>query len=181
VSVPARLDLERILALVRPLSTSLDSAFHGEDHWRHVASIGLDLARRTHECDAIVVVLFAVLHDARRIGDDDDPQHGVRGAALARSLDLGRFGLTAPQVALVETACRDHTGGTLSDDPTIGTCWDADRLTLWRVGIEPAVVYMSTAAGKKAAASGERFDRAKTWYDIAGQIRGAHFGTQLPH
>jgi len=83
------LDLEGILRLVRPVSTSLDSEFHGEDHWREVASIGLELARSTSECDAIVVALFAVLHDAHRIGDDADPPHGARGAALVRSLVYG--------------------------------------------------------------------------------------------
>ena len=171
VSKPSSLDFERILALVRPLSTSLDSVFHGEDHWRHVASIGLDLAERTPECDPIVVVLFAVLHDARRIGDDDDPQHGARGAALVRSLDLGRFGFSAAQLALVETACRGHTGGALSGEPTIGTCWDADRLTLWRVGIAPTIAYMSTAAGREAVASGRHVARATDWSEVARRLR----------
>lgn len=90
-----------------------------EDHWRQVASIGLDLAARTPGCDLIVVVLFAVLHDAQRIGDEQDPPHGARGAALARSLDLGRFGFGREQLALVEAACRDHTGGALSDGLTL--------------------------------------------------------------
>jgi uncharacterized protein len=163
-------DIEQILALVRPLSTSLKSTFHGEDHWRHVASIGLDLAARTLECDLTVVILFAVFHDARRIGDDDDPPHGERGAALARSLDLGRFGLSATQLALVETACRGHTGGGLSGDPTIGTCWDADRLTLRRVGTTPNARYMSTAAGKEAAGSGRRFAAATDWSEISRRL-----------
>ena len=163
----ASLDLERILSLVRPLATSLVSMFHGEDHWRKVASIGLDLAARTPGCDPTVVVLFAVLHDAQRVGDDQDPPHGARGAALARSLDLGRFGFSGEQLALVEAACRDHTGGGLSDDPTIGTCWDADRLTLWRVGIEPAASYMSTPAGREAAASGHRFTWLSDWAEVA--------------
>ena len=142
------------------------SKLHGEDHWRQVASIGLDLATRTPGCDSMVVVLFAVLHDALRIGDGNDPGHGARGAALARSLDLGRFGYNAEQIALVEVACRDHTGGGVSADPTIGACWDADRLTLWRVGITPAARYMSTVAGKEAAAAGRRFTTAWDWTEI---------------
>lgn len=144
---------------------------NGEEHWRHVASIGLDLAARTPSCDPIVVVLFAVLHDAQRIGDDLDPPHGARGAALARSLDLGRFGFSSGQLARVEAACSDHTGGGLSDDPTIGTCWDADRLTLWRVGIEPAARYASTAAGRDAAASGRRIGGATDWDEVARRLR----------
>ena len=172
VSARAPLDVAQILSLVRPLSTSLDSTFHGEDHWRDVASIGLDLAEQTRDCDPIVVVLFAVLHDARRIGDDHDPLHGERAATLAHSLALGRFGFSGPQVALVESACRGHTGGGLSGDPTIGTCWDADRLTLWRVGIEPGARYMSTRAGKEAAASRRRYARATEWSEIWRRVPG---------
>jgi uncharacterized protein len=171
VTARASLDIESVLALVRPLSTSLGSVFHGEEHWRHVASIGLDLAARTQGCDPIVVILFAVLHDAQRIGDDHDPQHGARGAALAGSVDLAQFGVTAEQLALLEAACRDHTGGALSDDPTIGTCWDADRLTLWRVGIEPTAPYMSTMSGREAAESHRRFAAARDWSSISRRLQ----------
>ena len=71
---------------------------------------------------------------------------------------------------LAETASNGHTGGGLSKDPTIGTCWDADRLTLRRVGIEPAARYMSTAAGKAAAASGRRFARVSDWSALARRV-----------
>jgi hypothetical protein len=38
---------------------------------------------------------------------------------------------------------------TLSTDPTVGVCFDADRLDLGRVGIEPDPELMSTEAGRK--------------------------------
>jgi hypothetical protein len=34
-------------------------------------------------------------------------------------------------------------------NPTIGCCWDADRLDLSRVGIEPDTELMSTDAGRR--------------------------------
>jgi uncharacterized protein len=37
-----------------------------------------------------------------------------------------------------------------SEVPTIGVCWDADRLDLTRVGIMPDPEFFSTAAGKEA-------------------------------
>ena len=37
---------------------------------------------------------------------------------------------------------------------TIGTCWDADRLDLGRVGVIPSVDFMSTQDGKEAACVG---------------------------
>ena len=35
----------------------------------------------------------------------------------------------------LRVACRDHTTVIHTDDITIGTCWDADRLDLGRVAI----------------------------------------------
>ena len=41
-----------------------------------------------------------------------------------------------------------HNNGDISDDPTIGVCWDADRLDLPRVNILPDAKYLSTQAAK---------------------------------
>ena len=164
------IDLTRLLGLVRARSTSLRSEFHAEDHWRQVASIGVDLAAETRG-DPVVVLVFAVLHDAMRMGDDDDPPHGARGGELARSIGLESFGLSPAQIALVEEACRGHTGGAVSKDATIGTCWDADRLTLWRVGTPPSPRYMSTVPGRRLASAGKRIgSHPPTWTEIAARL-----------
>ena len=55
---------------------------------------------------------------------------------------------------LLAEACRDHTSGPHHGDPTIGTCWDADRLDLGRVGIIPQEEFMSTQLGKRIARAG---------------------------
>jgi uncharacterized protein len=138
-----------LLALVRSRSTSVGLRFHGEDHWREVGAIGLELADETRDCDRRVVLLFAVFHDAMRVGDAGDPDHGRRGAALGTEFPLTALGIEARQAELLRLACRGHTGGTLSADPTVGVCWDADRLTLGRVGIEPKARYFSTPAGRR--------------------------------
>jgi hypothetical protein len=39
--------------------------------------------------------------------------------------------------------------GGISNNPTVGTCWDADRLDLDRVGISVDASYMSTEEGRK--------------------------------
>ena len=62
------------------------------------------------------------------------PLHGPRGAALARELHGGAFTLDEGRMGLLKFACEEHTNGGVSSDPTIGVCWDADRLNLWRVG-----------------------------------------------
>jgi uncharacterized protein len=38
---------------------------------------------------------------------------------------------------LLFEACRLHTDGLTSSEPTVQACWDADRLDLGRVGITP--------------------------------------------
>ena len=50
-----------------------------------------------------------------------------------------RFGL------LIE-ACTSHTDVRFSDNPTIGVCFDSDRLNLWRVGKTPEAKFLSTDA-----------------------------------
>jgi hypothetical protein len=44
-----------------------------------------------------------------------------------------------------------HADGLTSADPTVGACWDADRLNLWRVGVAPDRRLLSTAAARSAA------------------------------
>jgi len=61
------------------------------------------------------------------------------------------FALDPQRFGLLEHAVRHHTSGLISDDPTIGACWDADRLDIGRVGITPSPDYMSTACGKEMA------------------------------
>ena len=62
---------------------------------------------------------------------------------------LMRSKLFQPALEILVKACEEHTLGTLTTDPTMGTCWDADRLDLWRVGIYPRAEYMCTEEAKK--------------------------------
>jgi uncharacterized protein len=129
-------------------STSHDSHLHGLAHWERVCRNGLDLAAETEGADADVVLFFALVHDSMRLNDGYDPEHGRRGSALARELVAGSLPLEPRQIDLLTAACDDHADGFVSGDPTIGACWDADRLDLPRVGIEPEARLLSTAAAQ---------------------------------
>jgi uncharacterized protein len=126
---------------------------HGPSHWRRVERNGLLVATRSGAIEDIVR-LFAVFHDSRRKNDDWDDTHGSLGAAYAASLRGVLFDITDEHFELLHYACTWHTHGRLSDEPTIGTCWDADRLDLRRVGIDPEAKYMSTEFGREIAAHG---------------------------
>jgi len=126
---------------------------HGPAHWQRVQQNGLLLASRTG-ADATVVRLFALFHDSQRINEGTDDGHGARGAAYAAELRGELYQLEDGPFALLHEACTWHTDRDFSDEPTIGTCWDADRLDLGRVGMIPNPDFMSTAFGKEIARVG---------------------------
>ncbi len=126
---------------------------HGLRHWGRVLENGLRLAPLTG-ADPRVVTLFALFHDARRENDDHDPEHGVRGAALARELrEAGeRYGvlhdLPDDSFQLLITACTLHTSARSHADVTVATCFDADRLDLPRCGIRVDPARLCTPAAR---------------------------------
>ena len=145
VSIP---DPGRLVAAVLERSTGKDSFLHGEGHWRRVAAAGLALLPETPDADPALVFLFALFHDSMRFNDGHDPRHGPRGAALARDLRGEAFDLEEAEMGLLGFACEEHTNGGVGRDPTVGVCWDADRLNLRRVGIRPDPRLLSTGAAR---------------------------------
>jgi uncharacterized protein len=123
---------------------------HGPAHWEQVERNAIKLADRTFNCDKKVVRLFAILHDCKRENEFDDPDHGRRAAQVAKDLHgQGKLPVTSEQLEKLIYALELHNDGQISDDPTIGACWDADRLDLIRVGVMPDPVFLSTEAGKQ--------------------------------
>ena len=123
---------------------------HGVPHWARVLENGLRLAEQTG-AHREVVALFAVFHDSRRVNEGTDPGHGRRGAELARQLRHDFAGLDERALELLVTACAHHTDGAVDGDVTVRTCWDADRLDLWRVYVEPDDALLCTAEAKSSA------------------------------
>ncbi len=127
-----------------------EGSFHGPDHWTNVKQNGLQLCC-VNGADETVVRLFAVFHDADRRNEGYDPDHGRRAADLVLNLHGDVFEIGDVRLELLLEACRYHNDGLTSSDLTIGTCWDADRMDLPRVGIDPVAEKMSTQIGKDYA------------------------------
>ena len=143
---------EELLDSVLPhaTATARDSALHGPDHWRRVAKNGEELLKTTPGADGHVVRLFSALHDAMRLSDGHDLEHGRRAAVLAERLRAESvFEATDEQLRLLTKACEEHTLGETTADPTVGCCFDADRLDLPRCGITPDPSLLSTEAARK--------------------------------
>ncbi|MEI8270586.1 MAG: hypothetical protein WCG45_04400 [bacterium] len=125
-----------------------EKSFHGIWHWEKVERNALEIANHTELCDHTVVQLFGILHDSKRIDENEDSNHGLRAANFVKSLyKEGKLLITKDQLQKLETACEFHEKGETSKDPTIGACWDADRLELTRVGTTPNPKFFSTKAG----------------------------------
>jgi uncharacterized protein len=131
-------------------------SIHGPVHWRRVEAFALKICVGTPGVDVDVVRLFALFHDCRRENEGADPGHGARGAARAFDLHKREFPeLDAAAFEKLVTACCWHTHRTHIDDPTIGACFDADRLDLDRVGITPDPRFLNTAVAREILLRGE--------------------------
>ena len=128
---------------------------HGPSHWSRV----LHHARAIGEiagANLLIVELFAFLHDSQRMDEYKDDLHGERAASYAASLNGRFFELGASDLDELTYAIRFHSEGQMHSNPTIQSCWDADRLDLGRVGIRPSARFLSPVAA-------QRIERAYRW------------------
>ncbi len=129
------------------------SLIHGFDHWVRVERNGLYIARLTGVSRA-VVSLFALFHDCLRKNDGRDPDHGLRAAELVVSMRPDLSFLDDEDIERLRFACEHHTHRTHHEDPVVAACWDADRLELGRVEIEPDPAYFNTVPAIDLVRSG---------------------------
>ena len=131
--------------------------FHGPAHWARVSEHAHSVARSLGE-DPLVGHIFGWVHDSQRENEDLDPGHGPRAARFIRENRETLFGfLRDDQVKDLAYACELHSDGYTDHvrdtkvNPVVQGCWDADRLDLWRVYIEPSPQYLCTPYAKSAA------------------------------
>jgi uncharacterized protein len=164
-------DLAEMVTLSAPLASS---SAHGTSHWRAVTRSGLLLASHDPSVDAGLVLLFGLLHDSRRENDMDDPEHGPRAELYMRELIERRvLTISDSRARVLGMAMRLHDAGLTSLDPTIGACWDADRLQLQRFGYDLDPERLSTRAARTSGVQDQtrdwHFDDALGWRQL-GEI-----------
>ena len=131
---------------------------HGLSHWQRVERNGIILSSENgsirKDINIKVVRFFAYLHDKCRLNDWADLEHGVRLADMLPSIrNTILRDLTDEEVSLLDKACRYHTTEHRTGIPTVDVCFDADRLDLGRVGIDPNPKRMATDEGAYYAAN----------------------------
>lgn len=124
-------------------------SIHGFSHWVRVEKLGLMIAEQ-NGAEKEVISLFAYLHDARRENEFTDPDHGKRAVVLLDELIKANIiEITMLQYNQLSKSLLWHNLDDANDsDITVLTCWDADRLDLWRVGDIPDPNRMFTDCGK---------------------------------
>ncbi len=155
-------DLPAIMSVILGGYTLPLRGEHGVVHWARVLENGLRIAEE-NGADKEVVTLFALFHDSRRVNENRDDGHGLRGAELACSLRGDHVHLDDDRFELLFEACRLHTDGLTAGDRTLLACWDADRLDLGRVGITPDPQRLATKVGRKLLGWADA--RAVEWYE----------------
>jgi uncharacterized protein len=123
---------------------------HGKRHWERVRANGLYLAGRMG-VDLEIVELFAYLHDAKRLNDGWDLEHGRRAAEFVRELQGSLLALPTQKLETLAYACAHHSDGLTEADLAVQVCWDADRLDLGRIGIEPDPDHLCTETARDPA------------------------------
>ncbi len=123
------------------------NGMHGMPHWMRVKDIGFRLCD-INGADKQIIELFAILHDSQRRSEHLDVGHGARAADFAERLRSTHFCLSDEDFEKLATACIFHSDGSVSQDVTIGTCWDADRLDLLRYDEAPRPEFLSTGAAQ---------------------------------
>ncbi len=137
---------------------------HGPAHRLRVWHNAMLLTAATPGADAEVAELFALIHDSRRVSDGDDPEHGTRAAIFAVQLAAeGWLRLDISRLELLRAACEQHEMGDITADPTIGCCWDADRLELSRLGVRPNPALLSTNAALNEGVLALAWERGMSW------------------
>ena len=83
-----------------------------------------------------------------RVNEQRDDGHGMRGGKYAlKNKEL--LELDDDQLNILYKACAGHTGGRNPSCDTIACCWDADRLDIRRVDIEPDLQWFNTDTARK--------------------------------
>ena len=125
-----------------------DLWLHGLPHLREVSLLAGYIASQSG-ADVESAMVAGFLHDCERKDDGGGNRHAHDSARAARAILRKHF----PHLD-TDTICeaiRRHADGEVTDDPIAGALWDADRLTLERLGYRVRRDLLSTAVARRLA------------------------------
>lgn len=134
--------------IINRFELDINGGIHGIDHWSRVLINALKIAEKNNANKKILIV-FSFFHDIRREHESGDPEHGLRGAKYLQTFKY-KININKNELKKAMIACEGHTSVLHHEDIDIATCWDADRLDLYRVGVKPDPEYLNTEFAKNA-------------------------------
>ena len=140
--------LRQIEARLAGRASAFDSFLHGHAHLREVALLAGEIAAELGE-DPEAALVAGLLHDCGRMDDGGGNQHAIDSAELARGILQDEF--PHLDVERICDAIARHADSQTTDDPLAGALWDADRLTLIRLGKRIDERLISTTVGVRMA------------------------------
>lgn len=122
------------------------SKIHGIEHSRNVAYLAGRLAKLENVC-VRTAVIGGFLHDCARKDNRAGNVHAHESADLARSIILRYWPDVDTDKVCYAIYC--HADGLTTNDRLSGCIWDADRITLTRLGIIPDTELLSTDVARR--------------------------------
>ena len=146
-----RVNMDDVISCVSKHMNGNDN-IHGLSHCQRVERNAIRLQHPG--VNMTVARLFAYFHDACRseCKIQSESEHGLLASELVMSLRNSLLkDLSDYEIEMLSTACKLHTTTFKTGNPTIDTCFDADRLDLWRVFVKPDPEKMATSIGAELA------------------------------
>lgn len=129
-----------------PYLQSVDSEVHGIKHLRTVAYLSARFAY-SFNLEIKPIILAGYLHDCARNNDDSGNIHAHQSAHLAKDI-IEHNWPNLYREKIYETIFF-HADGLTTNDLFTGCIWDADRISLIRLGIVPRIDMLSTELVKR--------------------------------
>ena len=128
-------------------SYTLKEGLHGLNHVKRVVENAKTIAKNECPNHYDDIVMGAYLHDIGRVNDNGGNEHALQGFEISKQL-LAKYWPHLDHRKIL-TAIKEHADSLITDDPLIGSIWDADRLDLTRLGIKINPELLSTKTAKK--------------------------------
>ena len=104
----------------------------GLAHINHVLSIGEELSKYYCTDFQYDIILGCLLHDIGRGYEINNQTHGGAGESISREILNMYYNSECFDFEKIIYAVKNHDKGLVTPDITIGSIWDADRLSLYR-------------------------------------------------
>ena len=126
------------------------SAKHGLDHAVVTAELARLLAEKECPDYSFDAAIGGCFHDIGRVNDQaDGDRHAFRSSQIAEKIIVKHWkDLRLKEIIF---AIRHHADGKVTNNKLIGCIWDADRLSLSRLGIKVNKSFLSTKTAKRYA------------------------------